>query len=508
MFTSSNVNRTLALRPDGPTHDANLEGEKETEKAVPRCVILVFFFFPRRRAATPRSLSTSPSPPPPPFRRRTVDYFGPFMAAQRGRTLWADPLNPPTLDATAAGALQVRREGEGERRKKKPQLFPRRPPANAPAAAHPPPPPSPSPHPQPPSHSKILPPAAYAANPAAAQATKFVHMSLNKARAAVHAVAWTPEGRRALTATQGGELALWHGSTFGFETILQAHEAPARALAFSHNGNWLLSTDDGGGVKYWRPNLELVKALPTAHREPVRGVAFAPSDLKFVTACDDSTVKVWDFARCAADRTLAGHGGDAKAADWHPRLGLIASGSKDTLVKLWDARAGGGAIADLHGHTAALTSVAWNPHNGHWLASAARDATVRVVDVRTLRSVAVLTGHGRDVTSLAWHPYAETALASGGYDGSILHWLVDRPAAPAAAVRGAHEAAVWCLAWHPAGHVLASAGGDACAKFWARPRPGDPWRDTAQADQEAAAGGRGVGGEVGVAGAGDRKSVV
>lgn len=41
------------------------------------------------------------------FRRRTVDYFGPFSAAARGRTLWADPLDPPTLDATAAGALEV-----------------------------------------------------------------------------------------------------------------------------------------------------------------------------------------------------------------------------------------------------------------------------------------------------------------------------------------------------------------------------------------------------------------
>jgi len=36
MFTASHVSRTLALRPDGPTHDANLEGEKEVEKAVPR----------------------------------------------------------------------------------------------------------------------------------------------------------------------------------------------------------------------------------------------------------------------------------------------------------------------------------------------------------------------------------------------------------------------------------------------------------------------------------------
>ena len=55
----------------------------------------------------------------------------------------------------------------------------------------------------------ILPPAAYVATPAAFAASKFVHMSVNKARCSVNAAAWTPEGRRCLTATQGGEFTLW-----------------------------------------------------------------------------------------------------------------------------------------------------------------------------------------------------------------------------------------------------------------------------------------------------------
>eukprot|EP00983_Pelagomonas_calceolata_P060950 1146605-Pelagomonas_calceolata.AAC.3 len=34
----------------------------------------------------------------------------------------------------------------------------------------------------------------------------------------------------------------------------------------------------------------------------------------------------------------SGHGGDVRWVDWHPRMGLIASGSKDALTKLWDPR--------------------------------------------------------------------------------------------------------------------------------------------------------------------------
>ncbi len=28
--------------------------------------------------------------------------------------------------------------------------------------------------------------------------------------------------------------------------------------------------------------------------------------------------QIWDFARCEAEATLAAHGGDVKAAAWHP----------------------------------------------------------------------------------------------------------------------------------------------------------------------------------------------
>ena len=56
---------------------------------------------------------------------------------------------------------------------------------------------------------------------------------------------------------------------------------------------------------------------------------------------------------------------------------LIASGSKDTLVKLWDARVGGQALQTLHAHRAPLSSLAWHP-NGRWLLSSSRDHIVKV----------------------------------------------------------------------------------------------------------------------------------
>lgn len=67
---------------------------------------------------------------------------------------------------------------------------------------------------------------------------------------------------------------------------------------------------------------------------------FCPTDTKFVTASDDSTLKIWSFNDGTEERVLTGHGWDVKCVDWHPYKCLVASGGKDSLIKLWDPKAG------------------------------------------------------------------------------------------------------------------------------------------------------------------------
>lgn len=330
---------------------------------------------------------------------------------------------------------------------------------------------------------EVLPPIAYAHQPATNFNTRFVHVSLNKMRTSVNSLIWTPEGRRCITGTQSGEFTLWNGTQFNFETIIQAHESPVRSMQYAHNENWLLTGEDDGKLKYWKPNLECVKAEP-AHKEAVRGIAFSPSDLKFASCSDDSTIKVWDFPTCKSEVTMTGHGGDVKSCDWHPTKAVLASGSKDGLVKVWDAKTGRN-IATLHGHRNTVMQTLWNA-NGNWLLSACRDQSLKVTDMRTQKEIATYRGHNRDVTCAAWHPLHEELFASGGYDGSLMYWLVSSPE-PQAEKRGAHDSVIWTLAWHPAGHMLATGSGDTCTKFWGRARPGDPWRDREQREQEETA---------------------
>lgn len=67
--------------------------------------------------------------------------------------------------------------------------------------------------------------------------------------------------------------------------------------------------------------------------------------------------QIWDFKTAQCEAAMSGHGGDVKTCDWHPCSSVVASGSKDTVIKLWDARAGGASLATLHGHKATITQV-------------------------------------------------------------------------------------------------------------------------------------------------------
>lgn len=325
---------------------------------------------------------------------------------------------------------------------------------------------------------------------------KHLHSSLNKIKHPVNVVRWTPQGRRLLTASTSGEFTLWNGTGFNFETIMQAHDSAIRALEYSHKGDWLVSGDHDGGIKYWEPNFNNVKSIQ-AHTDPIRDLAFSPGDNKFVTASDDSTLKIFDFATAGQEFKLEGHGWDAKSVDWHRDKGLIVSGSKDHLVKLWDPRQRK-CLSTLYGHKSAITKVAFEPVQGLCLATAARDQTARVFDLRLMKDICLLKGNEKDVSTLTWHPIHPQLLSLGGLDGSISHYLLDTPNPPAGQaltvapwdspdpestpaqsiwpmhkVPYAHDFAVWSLNWHPLGHILASGSNDRITRFWTRARPGD-----------------------------------
>ncbi|MXV75564.1 T9SS type A sorting domain-containing protein, partial [Candidatus Poribacteria bacterium] len=100
---------------------------------------------------------------------------------------------------------------------------------------------------------------------------------------------------------------------------------------------------------------------------------------------------------------------------------ILASGSRDNTIHLWNANTGT-HIRTLSGHTNWVMSVAFSP-DGTILASGSRDNTIRLWGVDIGVHQATLTGHTESVSSVAFSPDG-TTLASGSWDGTVLLWRV------------------------------------------------------------------------------------
>jgi WD40 repeat protein len=186
----------------------------------------------------------------------------------------------------------------------------------------------------------------------------------------------------------------------------------------------------------------------SGHSESVNSVAFSPDGRLLASGSGDWTIKLWDVATGSEVRTLRGHTGGVNSVAFSPDGRLLASSSGE--IKLWDV-ASGREVRTLSGHTNGVTSVAFSP-DGRLLASSSDDKTIKLWDVATGSEVRTLTGHTDHVWSVAFSPDGRL-LASGSLDHTIKLWDV----ASGREVRTlGHKMGVWSMAFSPDGRLLAS----------------------------------------------------
>jgi periodic tryptophan protein 1 len=115
---------------------------------------------------------------------------------------------------------------------------------------------------------------------------------------------------------------------------------------------------------------------------------------------------------------------------WNPiHKQVIASGSADHTVKLWDvtkASSDNANATTFTHHKNKVQSVAWNPKEGSLLATGSFDRTVAILDARSNgdKSNVKQVRISADCETIAWDPIQTEYLTVVGEDGTINCWDV------------------------------------------------------------------------------------
>lgn len=307
---------------------------------------------------------------------------------------------------------------------------------------------------------------------------------------------FSPNGKLLAGGNSEGAIELWDAARGTQVGSLVRHADLVDAVAFSSDGKWLVNVAGDNSIKLWdvargmpvrsldwraadatsnaMSNLskQLAKIMDISQKVTpgqthrltsiVSSIAFSPDGKLLANGSSDGTVRLWDVARGIQLRSLSsiadGLSIGVTSIAFSPDGRMLASLSQ-TTIKLWDVKSGS-KIRELAGHSP-VNSVVFSP-DGKLLASAGEDKTIKLWDVGTGSKLKEMEGHTAPVLSACFSPDGKI-LASASADDSIKLWNVSNGNQVKSFAGGSKFLSV---AFSPDSKYIASWGVENSIKLW------------------------------------------
>ncbi|MEH2274205.1 MAG: serine/threonine-protein kinase [Nostoc sp.] len=276
---------------------------------------------------------------------------------------------------------------------------------------------------------------------------------------AVKSVAFSPDGQILASGSWDKTIKLWNVNTGTEICTMTGHQLQVNSVAFSPQGQLLASASYDRTIRLWQiPALagcqrELeIKGMGAGSREQgdvnmgIQTPTVAPasrrvrkpphetgeldpcSALLFMLGTEDippfslppAPLPLIQNRPCySLLGTLSGHAWAVLTVAFSPDGKILATGSDDNTIKLWEVNTGQ-LICTLVGHSWSVVAVAFTA-DGETLLSASCDKTVKLWRVSTAEEIVTLSGHVDSVSAVAVSKVRQL-IVSGSRDKTIKLW--------------------------------------------------------------------------------------
>lgn len=274
-------------------------------------------------------------------------------------------------------------------------------------------------------------------------------------------LAFSPDGSQLAAASESHAIQLWdlrsirrELRTMKLDWDLPPYPPPAPANSSYVPSVEMVPLTSGGMITH--------RSTLATHAADVRSVAVSPNGKILATGSFDRTVKLWDAKTLDELGTLGGHNERVNSVAFAPDGKKLVAVDLGGGLYFWDVTARV-PLATLQGHPQGILSVSYSP-DGNTIVTTSVDGTAKLWDAATTSLRADLTGHQAGVECAAFAPSGRV-LATGSWDGQVKLW--DPATARLLTTINIGQGAVRSLAFAPDGRILATCSADeSTVRLW------------------------------------------
>ncbi|WRT68109.1 uncharacterized protein IL334_005084 [Kwoniella shivajii] len=224
-----------------------------------------------------------------------------------------------------------------------------------------------------------------------------------------------------------------------FRQSAQTHTDWVNAMLLCNLNQTVITASSDRTIRAWNPHASsddpasLSPSLVGSHRDYVRALAWAKYPGLLFSGALDRHLSIWDIKSQVHEPVfnidltkvddyggvgLEGERGSVYALGVDNAGQVLAAGTPERVVRLWDPRAGDHSIGKLIGHTDCVRSIIFS-EDGRYMLTGSSDTTIKLWSLAAHRCLHTFNHHDSSVWSLhSTHPNLER-FYSGSRDGNL-----------------------------------------------------------------------------------------